>query len=166
MNMDLNSYTSSLTDSFRSVKRVFTQPRSSDFFVQPTTRYSTHASYFTTHFDALTWWHMKDHSKSFIINLITELTIAGASPQLPGGLARTQWYWTCPTSKSKCPCAKCFSFYHIFSIRMYNSRLPFFARSVSLHTYEYVSTYTYNFPFFFSRKAAEILHHTFSIVTL
>ncbi|VDP63381.1 unnamed protein product [Schistosoma mattheei] len=42
MNMDLTSYTNRLTNALRSVKPVFTRPRSSNVFVQPDLRYSTH----------------------------------------------------------------------------------------------------------------------------
>ncbi|CAH8674993.1 unnamed protein product [Schistosoma haematobium] len=42
MNMDLTSYTNRLTNAMRSVKPAFTRPQSTDVFVQPGLRYSTH----------------------------------------------------------------------------------------------------------------------------
>ncbi|VDO84792.1 unnamed protein product [Schistosoma mattheei] len=42
MNMDLTSYTYWLTNAIRSVKPVSTRPESTDVFVQPDLRYSTH----------------------------------------------------------------------------------------------------------------------------
>ncbi|CAH8510879.1 unnamed protein product [Schistosoma mattheei] len=42
MNMDLTSYTNRLTNAMRSVKPASTRPQSTDVFVQPDLRYSTH----------------------------------------------------------------------------------------------------------------------------
>ena len=42
LNMDLNSYTSRLTNAMRSVKPAHTRPQSTDVFVQPELRHSTH----------------------------------------------------------------------------------------------------------------------------
>ncbi|VDP05950.1 unnamed protein product, partial [Schistosoma mattheei] len=44
MNMDLTSYMNRLTNTMRSVKPVSTRPQSTDDFVQPDLRYSTHVS--------------------------------------------------------------------------------------------------------------------------
>ncbi|VDO95876.1 unnamed protein product [Schistosoma mattheei] len=42
MNMDLTSYTNRLTNAVRSVKHAFTGRQSTNIFVQPDLRYSTH----------------------------------------------------------------------------------------------------------------------------